>query len=562
MAVRELTSQLQRALEQWQRDVLEPFLQAYPERPEEHYRTDNGITMQRVYTPLDLPEDFDYERDLGFPGAFPFTRGIVPNGYRSRHHVIKMYSGLGSPEHTNRRFRKLLEWGAEEIQIAADLPTQVGYDSDHIMATGEVGRTGTAICSLRDMEVVFDGIPLNSLQRVGILGNAIGPIALAWFIALGEKQGLSINDYVVDLQNDPLKEYVARGTQIFPVEAAVRMACDVVEWCARHAPHWRPMDLCVNHLNAAGAGSSWGTAFALANGLAYIDELLRRGLSIDEIAPLLAVFADEREEFFVAVANLRALRRIWARMMRDRFGAKDPRSMALEITAYAHGRETRAEPLNNLARIAFGCLAYYMGGVQTLYNASFDEALSTPSDLAALLAIRMQQILREEHGFFQSADPLGGSYLVESLTFRCEADILKALQEIEARGGAIACIRNGFTRSIIADGAIRRQQRTNEGARVMVGVNKYRSTETEPQASAYRPDEDAEAIQRARLAKLRAERDAARVRRALEDVRDAARGKDNLVPPVLEAVKAEATLGEICDVLRDVFGEFEPDTSY
>jgi methylmalonyl-CoA mutase N-terminal domain/subunit len=547
----------------WEQEVLRPALEQAPELPSEYFELDAGPVVERVYTPLDLSvRGIDDERDIGLPGAFPFTRGTTPSGPRSRQPLIKLYSGQGSPEDTNSRFRKLLDWGAEEVQIAADLPSQVGYDPDHVMSAGEVGRAGVSIASLRDLEVIFDGLPLNSFERVGMLGNSLGPIALALFIALGERQGLSPGEYIVDLQNDPLKEYVARGTQFLPIRPAVRLAVDVVEWTSEHAPHWYPLDVCVNHVNAAGAGSSAGTAFALANARCYIAHLLERGLQIDDFAPSLQMFLDERDDFFAAVANIRATRRIWARMLQDDYGARDPRSLALQVTAYGHGRETREEPLNNIARTTLGTLAYYLAGVQTLYNASFDEALALPSDNALKIGVRMQQVLRNEQGLGLTVDPLGGSYYVEALTHDLEQLILSELSRVEERGGAIACIENGYMRSLIVEGAVRRQQRFEAGIRTMVGVNRFRSTDEPAPLETLRIDPAVEDRQCQRLAEVKAKRDQERVEAALRSVAQAARGRANLVPTVLDAVRAYATIGELAEVFRDVFGEWEPDRDF
>jgi methylmalonyl-CoA mutase N-terminal domain/subunit len=437
--------------------------------------------------------------------------------YRSEPFVIRAYAGYGSAEECNARYKKILEWGADEIVMAIDLPTQVGYDSDHIMAKGEVGKVGVAIDSLRDMEILFDGIPLNSLKRVSMLGNSFGPLALALFIALGEKQGLGTADFVVDLQNDVLKEYVARGTYIFPIRPSIRIATDVVAYCAGHAPHWYPMTLCVNHMNSAGAGSTKATAFALANGVCYIQHLLDQGHGIDEIAPLLTMFLDERAEFFVQIANFRATRRIWARLMRERFGAQDPRSMALKITAYSHGGETLAEPLNNITRISLAALAYVLGGVQFLYNASYDEVLGVPTEEAARIAVRTQQILADELGITDTVDPLGGSYFLESLTHRIENDILATLAEVERLGGAVEAIETGFYVKAMSEGAIRRKREFDRGERVSVGANKFRSDSGVP-SGAFRIDPSIESGQIERLRQLREERDGGRVTESLRNV--------------------------------------------
>jgi methylmalonyl-CoA mutase N-terminal domain/subunit len=531
---------LEEATRLWEEGPLKKHLKKKPER-KKVFTTDVGTEIERVYTPVQLSDTgFDYERDLGLPGAYPFTRGITPSMYRSEPFVIRAYAGYGSAEECNARYKKLLDWGADEIVMAVDLPTQVGYDSDHIMAKGEVGKVGVAIDSLRDMEILFDGIPLSSLKRVSMLGNSFGPLALALFIALGEKQGLETADYVVDLQNDVLKEYVARGTYIFPIRPSIRIATDVVAYCARHAAHWYPMTLCVNHMNSAGAGSTKATAFALANGLCYIQHLLDQGHGIDEIAPLLTMFLDERAEFFVQIANFRATRRIWARLMKERFGAQDPRSMALKITAYSHGGETLAEPLNNITRISLAALAYVLGGVQFLYNASYDEVLGVPTEEAARIAVRTQQILAHELGITDTVDPLGGSYFAE----------------VEQLGGAVEAIETGFYVKAMSDGAIRRKRELDSVERVSVGANKFKGESGVP-SGAFRINTSIESEQVERLNQLRKERDASRVTESLQKVREVAQGDENLVPPVLDAIRSYATLGEICDTLRDVFGEYQ-----
>lgn len=530
---------------------------AQPER-RQTFRNDVGIEIEPLYTPLDLDQrGFDYSRDLGFPGEYPFTRGITPAMYRAKSPNIRVYVGFGTPADTNGRLKRILDWGAEEIQLAVDLPTQVGYDSDHTMASAEVGRVGVAIDSLQDMEEVFRDIPLSAVRRASILGNSFGPIALALFLALGEKQGLSPADYVVDLQNDILKEYIARGTQIYPVEPALRLAADVVEYCSRQGlHHWYPLTVCCNHINAAGAGSSAAAGFALANARCYIDELLRRGLSVDQFAHLLDMFIDERDDFFVAVANMRATRRAWARLLKESYGARNPAALALKVTAYAHGRETLQEPVNNIVRIAFASLAYYLGGAQFLYNASFDEVLSTPSEESAKVAIRTQQIIAEELGFGSTIDPLGGSYYLESLTSDIERDIMAEQNRIMEMGGSLKAIANGYFQQRLTEGAVRRQREFDSGEKISVGVNKYISDAPLP-PTRFRIDREVEKKQCEALARLRAARNNQRVKETLSEVSRSASAGENLVPSVLEAVRAYATIGEICDVLRGIFGEFK-----
>jgi methylmalonyl-CoA mutase N-terminal domain/subunit len=540
----------------WEENCLQPALKDRPERKEK-FATDIGLETERLYTPLDLQRvNFDYKDDLGFPGQYPFTRGITPTMYRTEPWIIRAYSGFGDPHVCNQRYKKLVEYGVDEIVMAVDLPTQVGYDSDHIMARGEVGKVGVAIDTLRDMEVLFDGIPLNRLKRVSMLGNSFGPVALSLFIALGEKQGLKMTDFVVDLQNDILKEYVARGTYIFPIRPSVRVTTDVVGFCARHARHWYPSTLCCNHLNAAGTGSTKAVAFALANGTCYINHLLGQGYQIDEIASLFYMFLDERSDFFTAICNFRAARRVWAKIMKEKFKAQDPRSMALKITAYSHGGETLLEPINNIARITLAALAYVLGGVQFLYNASHDEVLGTPTEEAAKVSVRIQQILGHESGITHTVDPLGGSYFIETMTSQIEQEIYREYEKVESLGGAIPAIERGYYVAAITDGAHRRQREFDRGERVSVGVNKWRMESKIP-FGAFRIDPTLEQRQVERLQQVKKERNGKAVREALEYVREVAKGEGNLVPPCLEAVRAYGTVGEICDVLRSIFGEYQ-----
>jgi methylmalonyl-CoA mutase, N-terminal domain len=522
---------------------------------------DIGTEIEPLYTPASLDGRVDYLRDIGFPGEYPFTRGHEPAMYRAEPFVVSAYSGFGDADVCNKRFRSLLEMGAEQILVANDLPTQCGYDSDHEMATAEVGQVGVAIDTLADMEILFDGIPLDSIKRVGTLCNSLGPVALALFAALGEKQGIDWSRYVVDLQNDPLKEYIARGTQILPAEPAARLAADTVEWCIDHAPNWSPMTVCVNHINAGGAGSTKGTAIALANAIHYIDLLLARGRSIDEIAPLLHMFPDERHDFFVTVANLRALRRVWARMMKERYGASTMAAMALQTTVYGHGQEALPEPLNNITRTAFGTLAYALGGASYVYIASYDEAVSTPGEESLRVALRTQQIIAHEHGFSDTIDPLGGSYFIESLTSEIEENILSTLRELEESGGALRVIDQGIGQRIMTEGAVRRQRAVDSGDRPWITVNKWTQVPNVAN-TAFRGDPAATERQLARLAEVKATRDGARVSAALAEIDRACAEARNVVPSVLEAVRAYATIGEICDCWRDRYGSFTPSTGF
>ena len=429
------------------------------------------------------------------------------------------------------------------------------------MAAAEVGNVGVAIDTLADIEIMFDGIRADSVKRIGTLGNSIGPIVLAQYAALGEKQGVPWDRYTVNLQNDPLKEYIARGTQILPPAPAAKLAADCVGWCAEHAPNWSPMTVCVNHINAGGAGSSMGTAIALANVRHYLDLLLARGHAIDQVAPLLHMFPDERHDFFVSIANLRALRRIWARLMKESYGATSPEAMACKTTVYGHGQEALAEPLNNIPRTAFGTLAYMLGGASYIYLAGYDEAVSTPNENSARIALRTLQIIANEHGFADAIDPLGGSYYVETLTAQVEKQILDGMAQIERVGGALPVISTGFGRRVMTEGAVRRQRAIDSGDRPWVTVNMWKQTPNVPN-TAFRGDAKAVERQFARLAQVKASRDQARVKAALAEVERATAEDRNTVPSVLDAVRAYATEGEIVDIWRRQFGTFVPSTDF
>lgn len=548
------------AAKRWHEQLYEPAVAATQRRGP--VVNDINLVVHPLYTPLDMAgRGRGYLESIGFPGEYPFTRGDRPGMYRTEPFVISAYSGFGDALTSNARFRKLLDWGAEQLLVALDLPTQCGYDSDHEMSAGEVGQVGVAIDTLADMEALFDAIDITKVKRIGTLGNSLGPIALAMFAALGEKRGVRFADYTVNLQNDPLKEYIARGTQILPPSPAARLATDCVAWCVEHAPHWSPMTVCVNHINAGGAGSSRATAIALANALHYLGLLLERGYRIDDVAPLLHMFPDERHDFFTAVANLRALRRIWAGLMRGRFGATRTEAMALRTTVYGHGQEALQEPLNNIARIAFGTLAYALGGASYVYIASYDEAVSTPSEQSVKVALRTQQIIAHEHGFSDTIDPLGGSYFVEWLTNEVEHQILDALGEIERADGALAVISGGLGRRWMTEGAVRRQRALDNGARPWITVNKWPQQPEVPN-TAFRIDRDSVERQLQRLAHVKAQRDPLRVARALADVDASCRSGANMVPATLAAVHAHVTVGEICDRWREHFGVFEPATDF
>ncbi len=548
--------------ERWRRETRDPAVREQPER-RARFVNDAGDVVEPGYTPADLEAaGFDYAAHLGFPGEFPYTRGIDPAMYRRDVPVVSAYAGFGTPQHSNRRYRELIQLGVQSISVALDLPTQLGFDPDNLMSLGEVGRVGVTIASLRDMEVLFDGIALDTLSHVGSTANSIGPIILAMFIALGEKQGLAPSRYCVALQNDVLKEYVARGTQIFPAAPAVKFSVDALEWCAHHAPHWIPITACSNHIDVAGAGSTAATAFTLANAKCYIDEALRRGLKADEVAPLMRLFLNEREDFFLAVANYRVTRRLWAELLREHYGAEDPRSLKIRIMGYAHGpRETVQEPLNNIVRITMGAMSCFFGGLQDLRCASYDEAMNLPSDEAVQVAIRTQQILSHEYGITSTADPLGGSYYVEALSMRMGQEIKRIMQRVDELGGALGAIERGYIQTTITEGASRRQRAYERKERVSVGQNLY-PTEAKRPNQTFLINADSERQQIDQLSELKRERDGARLAAALTELAICARDGRNTMPALLQAVKLYATIGEMCDALKSVYGEYQPDKSF
>ncbi len=549
-------AEIRKKKEEWEKNVRRPALEEMGPKREMKLVGIGHLEwpVKEIYSPLDLEEiGFDYLKDVGFPGAYPFVRGSEPTKDPDRPWLMRIYAGYGTPEQSNERYRFVRDEGAEEIVLAVDLPCQIGYDPDHPLAAGEVGRVGVSLASLRDMEIMFDGIPLNSLRRVGVLGNSFGPIALAFFIALGEKQGLTTDDFVVHLQNDVLKEYGARGTQFLPVEPAVRLAADTVAYCAEHQPHWNPINVCAAHYQVAGGTASH--AFMLASAKVYIDELISQGLPVDEFAHLFNLFIGG-EATFTGTALARAVRKIWARMLKEEYGAKDPRSMAVKLTAYALGDSTAKQPLNNIIRITLATQTFALAGLEYIWNASYDEGLAIPTDEAARLCLRTQQILAKETELPFVIDPLAGSYFVEALTSKVEEEILKYMDEIEALGGIVEAIKQGYVMRKSMEQAFARRIGTENGEKPVVGVNCFKVEEDEEPAI-FKPDTSVMEKRLKSLADLKKERDNAAVKRCLQDVRDVSESGENVVPAVLEAVKAYATLGEICDVWREVFGEYE-----
>ena len=497
---------------------------------------------------------FEYERDLGAPGQYPFTRGIHPTMYRGRLWTMRQYAGFGSARETNRRFRYMLERGMAGINVAFDLPTQHGYDSDDPRARGEVGKVGVPVNSLRDMEVLFDGIPLAEASPANAI-NAPAAVILAMYVALAERQGVPLPRLSGSTQNDILKEFIARGTYIFPPLPSLRLVTDVIEFCTGRLPRWNFINVCGYHMREAGSTLVQEVAFGLADAIAYVQAVLDRGVAVDAFAPRFAFNFTAGTNVLEEAAKFRAMRRLWARIMRERFGAREPASWAFRTGAGSGASGlTAQQPENNIVRVTLHALAAILGGAQSLHTAAYDEALALPTEKSVDLALRTQQVLAYESGLADVVDPLGGSFHVEALTDRIEADARALIGEIERRGGMVPAIESGWVQQQIADAAWEHQRQIESGERALVGVNRF--VEAEPwRWEIHRHAEAVEAEQRAALAALRAERDGARVRRALGDLRAAAAGRTNLVDVLVDTVKTYATVGEICGVLREVFGE-------
>ncbi len=523
----------------------------------EPIRTPSGFEVQDVYTPADVP-DLDYERDLGFPGEFPYTRGIEPAMYRSQLWTFGQYGGYGTAEETNLRYKQLIDRGATGLSIALDLPTQVGYDPDSPIAEGEVGKVGVNIASLQDMETLLNGVAMTKVRQWRTTANSIGHILMAMYLVAAEKQGVPPSDYSVLIQNDVLKEYIARGTQIYPPRPSLRLCTDVIQYCAENMPNWVPISVSGYHIREAGASAVQEIAFTVANAQAYIEDTLAKGVSIDQFAAGIWVFFSSGLDMLEEVAKFRAARRVWARMMRDKYGAQNPASQQLHFHTFTAGSQlTAQQPLNNIIRVSLQAMTAALGGIQTLHTTAYDEALGLPMDEAVTIALRTQQIVAEESGACNAVDPLGGSYYIEALTNKIEAEAEAEVARINARGGAVACIDSGYLQHELAKGAWEQQQRIDSGEQVIVGVNKY-VTDEPSRVRAFRVDPTVGQRQTAKLAKLRAERDNAAVQSALEHLRAAALDPTcNICPATIEAVRAYATVGEMCDTLRTVFGEYK-----
>ncbi len=538
--------------QRWQKETLEPARQRAPER-QEKFETLSGIPVELIYAPDGMP--VDYTHDLGFPGEFPFTRGIQPTMYRGRFWTMRQYSGYASAAESNQRFKYLLSQGQTGLSVAFDLPTQTGYDSDQALAAGEVGKVGVPICSLADMESLFDGIPLDRVSTSMTI-NATAPILLALYVAVAKKQGVPFNKIRGTTQNDILKEYIARGTYIYPPEPSLRLTVDVIDYCAHELPGWNPISISGYHIREAGATAVQEIAFTFANAIEYVKAALARGLKFDEFAPQLSFFFVAQMDFMEEIAKFRAARRLWANIAREQFGARDARSMMLRFHTQTAGVSlTAQQPQNNIVRTAIEALAAVLGGTQSLHTNSYDEALSLPTQESVQVALRTQQIIAHESGATNTIDPCAGSYYVEHLTDEIEQGVSQYLEHIEKLGGALRAIETGFITREIQESAWKFQQQVDSHARTVVGVNEF-VTEQEQKPHVLRTDPAARAQQVTRLQELRQTRDAARLQSALQRLENAAHGQDNLMPLILDCVEAYATVGEISDVLRGVFGEY------
>jgi methylmalonyl-CoA mutase N-terminal domain/subunit len=543
---------LKESLDAWRVGTLRPTLARAPERKKE-FRTSSDIEVERLYTPLDL-SDHDYSDRLGFPGSYPFTRGVQPTMYRGRLWTMRQYAGFGTAEETNRRFHYLLQQGQTGLSVAFDLPTQIGYDSDDPMAAGEVGKVGVAIDSLSDMEALLQGIPLDRVSTSMTI-NATASILLAMYVAVAEKQGVTRERISGTIQNDILKEYIARGTYIFPPEPSMRLITDTFAYCGEHLPRWNAISISGYHIREAGSTAVQEVAFTLADGIAYVEAAIAAGLDVDRFASQLSFFFNAHNNLLEEVAKYRAARRLWATIMRERFKAGDAKSLMLRFHAQTSGVSlTAQQPENNAVRVALQALAAVLGGAQSLHTNSRDEALGLPTEEAARLALRTQQIIAYESGVADTVDPLGGSYCLEALTDRIEQQALAYLEKIDAMGGMLRAIEAGFVQREIQEAAYREQRATEERRRIVVGLNEF-ATAAPVNIPVFAVDPRLELEQCERLTRVRGSRDRHQADQALDGLRRAARGTDNLLPPLVEAVKAYATIGEICSVLRNIFGE-------
>jgi methylmalonyl-CoA mutase N-terminal domain/subunit len=550
-------AEIQSAKENWEDDHVEPVLSRFGERKERFETDTGGQSVQRLYTPTDV-EELDYQDDLGYPGEDPYTRGVYSTGYRGRLWTMRQYAGMGTAEETNERFQYLRDEGQTGLSMAFDLPTQMGYDSDDDMAAGEVGKAGVAIDSLRDMEQVFDGIPLDEVSTSMTI-NAPASVLLAMYIAVGDMQGVDREELRGTIQNDILKEYIARNTYIYPPEPSMRIITDIFEFCADETPNFNTISISGYHIREAGSTAAQELAFTLADGIEYVETARDAGLDVDEFAPQLSFFFNAHNNILEEVAKFRAARRMWAKIMEERFDAENPKSKQLKFHTQTAGSTLTAQQIeNNVVRVAYQALAAVFGGTQSLHTNGKDEALSLPTEQSVRTALRTQQILAHESGAADTIDPLAGSYYVESLTDNLEAEALELIEKIDDRGGMRKAIEDQWVQRQIQDTAFERQQEIESGERIIVGVNEYTVEEEDRHVDIEEVSEDDQEKQIGRLASVTDERDDEAVEDALAALEEAARGDENLMPYIIDAVKVYATTGEICHTLRDVFGEYKP----
>jgi len=533
----------------WHEKIYKPLTQKYPERKKE-FKSSWGDTVEPVYVPGDTCPNYD---KLGFPGEFPFTRGVQPTMYRGKFWTMRQYAGFGTAEESNKRYKYLLEQGQTGLSVAFDLPTQIGYDSDHAMSDGEVGKVGVAIDSLRDMETLFDGIPLGKVSTSMTI-NATASVLLSMYIAVAEKQGFTPDQLDGTIQNDILKEYIARGTYRFPPKPSMRIITDIFDFCSKSVPKWNTISISGYHIREAGSNAVQEVAFTLADGLAYVDAAIKTGLPVDTFAPRLSFFFNAHNDLLEEVAKFRAARRLWAKLMKERFGA-GPKSQMLRFHTQTAGCTlTAQQPDNNIVRVAIQTLAAVLGGTQSLHTNSRDEALALPTEESVRIALRTQQIVAYESGVAETVDPLAGSYYVESMTDRIEEKAAAYIKRIDELGGMVAAIEKGYPQQEIQDAAYRYQKEIESGERIVVGVNKFQIKE-QPPKNLLRVDRSIQVAQIKKIAAVKSERDNDLVKRRLAEVKKAAQGTDNLMPKILDAVKAYATLGEIVGEMVGVYGE-------
>lgn len=538
---------LQQGLNEYEAKVAKAVAK-FPER--------KNFEAQRLYTPIDI-EDFDYGEKLGFPGQYPFTRGVQPTMYRGRLWTMRAYAGFATAEETNARYKYLLEAGQTGLSVAMDLPTQIGLDSDHELSHGEVGKVGVAIDSLADMEALFDGIPLDKVSTSMTI-NGPAAVLLAMYVAVAEKQGVKPEALKGTIQNDILKEYIARGTYIFPPRPSMRLITDTFEYCSKNIPKWNTISVGAYHIREAGASEVQEIAFAFANAMAYIDAAIKAGQKVDDFAPGISWIFTAGLDFFGEVAKFRAARRLWARIMKERYGASVPKAQMLRVHVHTAGSVlTAQQPLNNVVRITWQALSAVLGGIQSMACCAYDEAIALPTEESATLALRTQQLLAYESGVTDTIDPLAGSYYIETLTDKIEKEAYDYIDKIDRMGGAVAAIEQGYMQQEMAAHAYEYQHEVELGKRTVIGVNKFNDSKKLAEQDVLTADLSVGERQIARLEKMKAARDNEAVKAALEKLREAAKGTENLMPYLIDAVKTYATLGEICGVLREEFGEYK-----